>query len=150
MKKILIKTSGDVSGDKKLVEFAKRKAKTNNKVVIICGGGTQINHDLLQAGYKVKFGIHGRILKSNKEEKIVRKVLEEERRGLEKKIKDKNITVLSPILFAGSIHCHINGDNMIKAFYLGFDEIYVFTLKNRIKNKKEIFKNYPRVKIKGI
>ena len=148
MKNILVKISGDASDNPGALKFIKEKSKSN-KIVVICGGGTQINEALAKKGFKIKFDIHGRVINSKKEDKIVRKILEKERKDLQKEF-NKNVAVLSPIISAGLIFCHINGDNLVKAFYLGFDEIFVFTLKNRMKNKKDFFKSYPKVKVIGI
>lgn len=149
MKNILIKASGDVLNDEKFIKFVKERAR-QNKIVVICGGGTQISEALMKAGYKIKYDAFGRVVKMQKEKKIVKNVLGKQRRTLEKSINSKNIDIIVPILQAGTVESHINGDNLVKAYYLGFDTIYVFTLKNRITGKKESFKDYPRVKILSI
>lgn len=148
MKNILVKISGDASANPEALRFIREKSK-RDKVAVICGGGTQINEALVKAGFKIKFDVHGRVLNSKAEDKIVRKILEKERKDLQVKF-SKNVSVLSPIISAGQVFCHINGDNLVKAFYLGFDEIFVFTLKSRLKNKKDFFKKYSKVKIIGI
>jgi len=149
MKNILIKSSGDVLNNKKLIGFIKNKAK-KSRVVVICGGGTQISEALIKAGYKIKYDEYGRITKTTKEKNIVKKVLEKHKKELEKIINSKNAKVAIPILKVEGAECHINGDNMVKACYLGFNSIYIFTLKGRIRGKQEIFKNYPKVKIIGM
>lgn len=149
MKNILLKASGDVLHNSKFIKFAKDKAKKNT-VVIICGGGTRISEALIKSGYKIKYDDFGRVVKTEKEKSIVKNILGNQKKELEKIIGGKNINIVIPILKAGEIECHINGDNLAKAYYLGFDAIYVFTLKNRIKSKKEIFKNFPKVKVIGI
>ena len=60
------------------------------------------------------------------------------------------VSVIAPIIKLGEVLCHINGDSYVKVGYLGFDEIHVFTLKKRSLNKKDIFKDYPKVKIIGV
>jgi len=149
MKNILIKASGDVLNNEKFIKFVNEKAK-QNKVVAICGGGTQISEALIKAGYKIKYDDFGRVVETQKEKKIVRSVLAKQKKALQKKINLKNIDIIIPIMKAGTVECHINGDNLVKAYYLGFDMIYVFTLRNRVARKKESFKNYPKVKVLGI
>lgn len=149
MKNILIKGSGDTLGNPKFIKFIKEKAK-KNKVVVICGGGTQISKALIKAGYKIKYDHLGRVVKTKEEKNIARNILEKEKRNLQKLLNNSDISVIPPVLRAGSIECHINADNLTKAYYLGFDSIYIFTLKNRVAGKKEIFKSYPRVKVIGI
>lgn len=149
MKKILIKASGDTLNDSKFIKFVKKKAESN-KIVVICGGGTQISEALVKAGFKIKYNHLGRVIGTRKEKKIIKNVLEREKNNLQKLINNKKVEIVTPVLKAGSIECHINADNLVKAYYLGFDNAYVFTLKDRITGKQEIFKNYPKVKILGI
>ncbi len=148
MKKILIKVSGNVNDNKVFLDFVDEKSK-KDKIVIICGAGTQINKALIKEGYKINFGKQGRIIKSLKENEITQKILEEEKKKLKKKLNNK-IYVKTPLIKIDSIECNINADKLVKTYYLGFDEIHVFTLKKRIKSKEEIFKNYSKVKIIGV
>ena len=150
IKNILIKVSGDISDNQDFFEFATDKSR-DNYVFVICGAGTKISNALSGAGYEIKYANnHGRITQTFTERKIVRNVLEDEERRLQDKFVGSGVIVGSPIINAGSVLCHINGDNLVKAYYLGFDEIYVFTLKLRVDNKKKIFKEYKKVKVVGI
>ncbi|MDA3815175.1 MAG: hypothetical protein PF549_02305 [Patescibacteria group bacterium] len=88
--------------------------------------------------------------KTYEEREKDKSILKKERNSLQRKFKNKNIKLVIPVLRIGVIECFINADNLVKAYYLGFDCIYIFTLKDRIKNKKEAFKNYKKVKIIGI
>ena len=149
MKNIIVKASGDVLDDSKFTEFVKNKAR-NNEVVVVCGGGTQISNALVKAGHKVKYDNFGRVIKTQKEKDIVKNILGKQRKALGQIVVSKNVAIVLPILKAGTIECQINGDNLVKAYYLGFDNIYVFTLKNRVTDKIKTFKDYPKVKIIGI
>ena len=80
----------------------------------------------------------------------MRDVLAGEAKNLQKKFLHWNVIVVPPILYLGSISCPINGDDMVKAHELGFDEIYVLTKKDRKKKKKKIFKDFPKVQIIGM
>lgn len=149
MKNILVKGSGDTLENPKFIEFIKEKAK-KNKIVVICGGGTQISDALAEAGYKINYNHLGRVAETKEEKNIIKKVLQKEKIKIEKRFNSKNVEIIIPVLKAGSVECHINADNLTKAYYLGFDHIFVFTLKNRSKDKKKIFKDYLRVKIIGV
>lgn len=149
MENILVKASGDTLGEAKFIKFVKDKAK-KNKVVVICGGGTQISKALEKAGYKINYNHLGRVAETKGERNIIKKVLQKEKIKIEKRFHSKNIEIIIPVLKAGSVECHINADNLTKAYYLGFDYIFVFTLKNRSKDKIKIFKDYSRVKIVGV
>ncbi|MEK7471113.1 MAG: hypothetical protein AAB623_00485 [Patescibacteria group bacterium] len=148
MKNILVKGSGDITDSQKFFDFVVKKAK-DNYVVVICGGGTKISAALEKAGYVVKYDeLNRRVTKTWEERMIMRDVLEHEEKKLQDKFVGKGVVVVSPILYAGSVLCPINGDDLLKAFELGFDEVYVVTLKKRAKAKKEQFAHLPKVKIK--
>ena len=50
------------------------------------------------------------------------------------------------MLLAGAIPFALLSGGAL-AVYLGFDELYVFTLKDRSKKKEQIFQDYPKVKV---
>lgn len=150
VKNVLIKVSGDLHDHPEFLSFTTTKAQSNY-VVVICGGGTKISQALQEAGFDIKFDDqHGRITETWQERKIARDILETEAKKLEDKFVGKGIMVMAPILYAGSVICHINGDNLVKALYLGFDEIYVFTTKYRLEAKKKIFQQFPKVQLQGV
>lgn len=150
MKNILIKGSGDITDSQKFFEFVIKKAKGNH-VVVICGGGTKISEALEKAGYPVKFDNLGcRTTKTWEERIIMRDILEHEQKKLQNKFVGKGVFVEIPIIYGGTVLCPINGDDLVKALELGFQEIYIFTTKERIKKKIVKFKNLPKVKVKGI
>jgi hypothetical protein len=159
---ILIKASGDITDGQQFFDFVSEKAQ-NNYVVLICGGGTKINEALKKAGYMIGFDSIGRrVMKTAEEQTIMRDVLVTERERLQKKFEPFNdldyegktettgVLVVAPFLYAGMVLCPINGDDLVKAFELGFDKIYVFTKRDRIEKKKDIFKEFPKVEIIGI
>jgi acetylglutamate kinase len=147
---VLIKVSGDLAENNEFFDFVVKKAKTNY-VVVISGGGTKINQALEDAGYTIQFNDHhGRITKTWQERIIARDVLERAQKELQDKFVGKGVAVIAPILSPASVLCHINGDNLVKAFYLGFEEIYVFTLESRLENKKAFFTDSPKVEIISI
>ncbi len=150
MKNILIKGSGDVTDSQEFFDKITKLA-IDNYVVVICGGGTKVSVALEAAGFNVAFdSLNRRITKTWQERKIMRDILENEAKKLEDKFIGKGVIVIPPILYAGSVLCPINGDDLVKAFDLGFDRKLVFTTKNRVKKKKIIFKDYPQVEIIGI
>lgn len=150
MKNVLCKYSGDVTESKELFDFVVAKAKSNY-AVLICGGGSDINDDLKRAGFIIEFDSLGRrVTKTWEERMIMRNVLEHRERRLQDKFVGKGVVVLSPILYAGQVLCPINGDDMVKAYELGFDEVYVFTRKERIEKKQIIFRDFDKVKIIGV
>lgn len=149
MKNILIKGSGDTTESQQFFDFVVEKAK-ENYVVVICGGGTKISAALEKAGYAIEYDALGRrVTKTWEERMIMRDVLEKEEKRLQDKFVGKGVVVVPPILYAGSVLCPINGDDLVKAYELGFEQIFVFTKKERVEKKKEIFKQWPKVEIIG-
>lgn len=150
MKNILIKGSGDITDSQDFFDFVVEKAQ-NNYVVMICGGGTKIGAALEKSGYAVKFDELGRrVTKTWEERMIMRDILEQEEKRLQDKFVGKGVTIVPPILYAGSVLCPINGDDLVKAYDLGFDEIYVFTKNERVEKKKIVFQEMKKVEIIGI
>jgi|WetSurMetagenome_2_1015567.scaffolds.fasta_scaffold875811_1 acetylglutamate kinase len=150
MKNILVKGSGDITDSLQFFNFVVEKAR-DNYVVVICGGGTKISAALEKAGYAIEYDKLGRRVTKTWEERIImRDVLEHEEKRLQDKFAGKGVIVVSPILYAGSALCPINGDDLVKAYDLGFDEIYVFTKNTRIERKQAIFQEFSKVKIVGI
>lgn len=150
MKNILVKGSGDVADSQSFFDFVVNQAR-EKYVVLIPGAGTKISEALKEAGFRIEFDALGRrITKTFREHLIMSNVLEMEKKRLEERFADTGVDIISPILFAGYVLCPINGDDLVKAYELGFDEIVVFTTKERMDKKKEIFKNFPKVKIIGV
>ncbi len=150
VKNILVKASGDVVENNYFKKFVTSLAK-KSFVVVVVGGGAEISEKLSEAGYKVIFDdIHGRITESWEERKIAREVLEKNAKILQDFFIGKGVFVIPSIIDAAGVTCHINGDNYIKSAYLGFDKLFVFTLKNRVKKKEQIFQDYPKVEVISI
>ncbi len=147
VKNILVKVSGDVIKNNYFTEFVTDLA-TQYFVVVVVGGGTEISERLSKAGYEIIFDdIHGRVTESWEERKIARDVLEKKAKALQDFFVGKGVFVVPSVINIAGVTCHINGDNYIKSAYLGFDKLYVFTLKDRVEQKKQIFKGYPKVEI---
>lgn len=149
VRNVLIKASGDLVDNEVVFDFAREKAK-NNYTVFICGAGTKIGKAFEERGYGVKYNEHGRINETFEGRKIARDILENEQGRLQNKFIGTGVEVEIPLINMGSVLCHLNGDAYVKAGYLGFDEIYVFTLKDRVDGKKKIFEDYSKVKIIGV
>lgn len=156
--KILVKASGDLTNSQELVDFVTEKS-VDNFVVIICGGGTKISAALKEAGYEIEYDNLGRrVTKTEGEKSIAANVLRYEAISLKNKILGQDnycqgahgLEVIPSYLSLYGITCPINGDDLLKAYYLGFDESYVFTKKDRIEKKSIIFKDFPKVRIVGI
>ena len=147
----LVKVSGDLCQREDVIEWI-RKLSAEYFVVILVGGGTQINEAFKRAGFKVaKHGPLGRETEVFKESQLARDVLEENQEKVQDLLALRGVmaTVVIPVLDIGSVLCHINGDIYILTAYLGFDRIFVLTYESRVKEKKLAFKKYPKIQVVG-
>lgn len=121
-------------------------------VVIVVGGGTQINTIFKERGFPVKeFGPLGRDDLDFEQRQLARDILEKNQAELQDRLSglDMHLTVEIPVVQVGSVLCHVNGDQYVKTAYNGFDKIYVVTTKDRIEKKKEEFTKYPKIEVVG-
>ena len=151
MKNVLFKVSGDLHEHPRVIDFIKQKSK-DSYVVVICGGGTQINKAITKAGYKINFSDQGRITATLEERQIARDVLEKIQTEMQEDFIRQGINahVWKPVINVSSLIVHINGDIAVQTLYLAFDEIYVYTLTERLRKKMDFFKEWPKVKVIGV
>jgi len=148
---VLVKVSGDLCLRADVIEYI-RKLAAEYYVVIVVGGGTQINRAFEEAGLKPgKHGPLGRETNSFKERQLARDVLECNQAELQDLLASHGINamVVIPVLDIGSVLCHVNGDIFVLTVYHGFDKIFIFTLEDRVKSKKKELKDYPKIEIIG-
>ena len=152
-KSLFVKVSGD-SWEKPLFIHLIEKCQNENYHIVICvGGGTQINQALADRG--VSPGPHGpmgRELVSLDQRRLAREVLEKNQLELQDKLSSLRIcaTVIIPVMEIGSVLCHVNGDQMVRTAYIGFDKLIVITEKDRVEKKRAEFENLPKVEVVGI
>lgn len=148
-KTAFIKVSGDLCTSEAFIE--KLKELCEEFFVVVCvGGGTQINNTFIKQGVQVgKHGPLGRETKSFKERQLARDILEENQAELQDLLAKKKIvaTVIIPVLDLGSVLCHVNGDQMIKTAYLGYDQLFIVTTPERHQQKEADFSELPKIQI---
>ena len=153
-KTIFMKASGDLVLHPDFIEAITKQSQENH-VVVCVGGGGQINRTFAELGTgedKERHGPLGRELKTLTQKNIAKEVLENHKTQLEAVLQAGNIdaTVLIPVLDIDGIMCHINGDQMVRAVYIGFDELYVFTTDERLEKKNLEFDDLPKVRVIGL
>ncbi len=151
VKNILIKVSGDLIKNQEALDFIKKLSKTNY-VVVLCGGGRQITKAFERKNLKFKFGPAGRETDFSGR-RLTREVLEQNQRQLRNKFvveRGINVNIEIPIIYLGGIMCPVNGDELIIAAYNGFDIIYIITTKERVAQKEEKFRKFPKIIVKGV
>lgn len=150
-KNVLVKISGDCLDNKGLVHQFLASLAHNNHLVIVVGGGTQITKALKKAKIKdpENFTYAGRELRSLEERQIARDVLETNQAGLQDFLDANHVhcAVEVPVLYSGTVMCHVNGDIYVKAMYNGFDEIYVVTTGKRYAEKEHYYREYPKITV---
>lgn len=147
-KTALIKISGDLLLKKEVIDKI-RAISEEYFTVITVGGGTQISEAFQQKGYAIKFGPLGRETNSLEEKQLAGAVLEKNQMEIQDFLAKEGIvaTVIVPFMDVASVLCPINGDIFVMTAYLGFDSLYIFTLKERAKQKIREFKKYPKIKV---
>jgi hypothetical protein len=148
---IFVKISGDLVDNEQVIRWIRKYSK-NRKLVICVGGGTQINNALAEAGIPFrKHGPLGREHQSGKEKIIAEKILAENVKKMQAICKKQKINckIIAPIIEIGGRRCHINGDQIILAAYLGYDKLFVLTTADRVEKKESEFAPYPKIKVVG-
>jgi len=148
---VIVKVSGDLWDRNDVIEWIRKKA-AEYYVVVLVGGGTQINKAFEQRGLKIgEHGPLGRETNSFEERQLARDVLERNQAELQDLLFSRGIfaIVVKPVLEIGDVLCHVNGDIYILTVYHGFDKIYVLTTESRVKAKKRELKKYLKIEVVG-
>ena len=149
-KNCLLKLSGDLVSNESIELI--RGLSRESHLTICVGGGKQINERFEKYGYDIKFGILGRESETLPEKQMARDVLETNQALLQDMLESKGIVaeVVVPVMYIGTVMCHVNGDQYILSAYNGFASIYIATTPERVEAKEEKFKEYDKIKIVGI
>lgn len=148
---IFVKISGDLIDNEQVLHWLAECSK-KGRVVICVGGGTQINNALVEAGIPLReHGPLGREHQSEKERRIAEEILAKNVEKVCALCKEQAIKceIIPPIIEIGGVRCHINGDQIILAAYLGYDQLFVLTTTDRVEKKESEFKQYPKIKVVG-
>jgi len=88
-------------------------------------------------------------MRSFEERQAQRDVLERNQALLQDALAEKGVFALVeiPILTIGAVICPINGDQMVRTVYLGYDELCVVTTKARAEKKHHMFAELPKVHV---
>lgn len=148
-KTAFVKISGDLIDRESVLQWLKSIAKTFFTVICV-GGGTQISEVFKERGFPINFGPQGRITETFEERQLARDVLEKNQVYVQDLLAENGImaTVIIPVLDIASVLNHINGDDFAR-LATGYDEVYVLTLENRVKDKEKQLSDYPKIKVKG-
>ena len=147
----LVKVSGDVFANPGFIQWVGKLARARH-VVICVGGGTQIKEEYTRLGWDANnFGPMGRETKTPEEREVADTVLRSNQANLKQVLglSKINASVVVPSLYIAGVCCPVNGDQYVLTCYLGFDELYVATLPERLERKREQFAKYPKIKVQA-
>jgi len=150
-KNVFVKVSGDQFRNPAFRAWVKG-VSADNYVVIGVGGGTQINAEYERRGLPItKHGPLGREIPTFEGRQVVRDILEINQRDLEDYLAEEGIhvPVAIPVFYLGDVLCHVNGDELVRIAYLGYDELFVVTMAERVEKKAEEFAALPKVTVIG-
>jgi acetylglutamate kinase len=145
---IFVKVSGDEYQNPKFLDWL--KSLSERAWVVVCiGGGTQINAAFKAEGIEPNFGPLGRETRSLYERQLARDVLERNQTTLQDALARYGIRVAVevPVVYIGTVLCHVNGDQMVRTAYLGFSELYVVTIPDRLDKKRGEFADLEKVQV---
>jgi hypothetical protein len=150
-KNCFIKISGDMICDE---AFEWVKKLSNEYFIVLCiGGGTQINDAFKLAGLiSDNFGPLGRETKNFHERQLARDILEKNQADVQDRLDSLGIrvNVVMPVIYIGTVLCHVNGDQYILTAYHGFDVLFVLTTDSRVAAKQKFFEPYTKIKVLGL
>ena len=140
-KTALVKLSGDLISRPDVLAWLRELAK-DHFVVVISGGGAQINAEFEARGFGRNYGPLGRETRSFEERQLARDILEMNQRDMQDLLAREKIPaiVLIPVLDLGSVLCHVNGDVFVLTAYLGFSRLFILTFNDRVEQKSVQFR----------
>lgn len=152
-KSCLVKLSGDcIELGPEVLTFL-RTLSENFFVVILVGGGTQINREFEKRGWPQKaHGPLGREHETFEQKQVARDILEQNQAFVQDQLAREKIPaqVIIPVLDIASVLCHVNGDEFVKTAYLGFNKIIIQTVPDRLEKKRLEFAWLPKIEIIAI
>ena len=133
---VLVKISGNLLEKEEVIEWLKEISEQYS-VVILIGGGEQINEAFRERGFEIRFGPLGRITKSLEERQLARDILEKNQALIQDMIDEKGINARAviPARDIATVLCLENGDVFVLSAYNGFDKIYLLTLMSNVDKK---------------
>ena len=138
-KNCFVKISGGMLDNKEVLNLIK-ELRQEYFVVICVGGGEQINEAFNKANIPIEFGPLGRILDTLEKKQLARNILEKNQAKIQDGLSSLgiNISVEIPVIYFGTVLCHVNGDMSVLAAYNGFDQLYCY-YDQRASSGEEIF-----------
>ena len=149
-KNAFVKVSGDQFQNPGFIGWIKELSREWHAVICI-GGGTQVNEEFARRGFKTRFGPLGRETETLDERQVARDILETNAAECEDLLAGQSVyaRVMIPVLDIGGVLCHVNGDEMVRTAYLGYDQLFIITTPERLETKRQIFADLPKVEVRA-
>ncbi len=127
-KKALVKLSGSLLRSSKVLRWLKELTKIY-RVVILVGGGDQINQAFRRRGWTIDFGPFGRKTESTEQQRVQRMVLKKNQASVRMLLAKHRIRakVGIPVISVAGELCNVNGDTLALIVYDSFEKIFVVT-----------------------
>ena len=134
---MLVKISGSLINNEKAL-WRLKELSGQNSLVVIPGGGEDINKAFRERGFEIRFGPLGRITRTLEERQVARDVLEKNQALLQDLLDEKGIDgrVVIPAREIGTVLCLENGDVIVLSAYNGFDKIIILTSESKVEEKQ--------------
>ncbi len=138
-KRYLVKISGDLIENEEALDFMRGLRQSHlpgvdqPHIVVIVGGGSEINEMLKVAKYKIEFKDGHRVHENDISRNLAAAVLHDNQSTLEIKL-PPTYSVIVPIIISGSVNCHVNADDYLRMLAPNFDEAFCLTQKGRTKD----------------
>lgn len=127
-----------------------------NGLLVVVGGGEKVNEALRAAGLPESVG--GRELERREQRMIAERELSETCGSFRRLVRDMIGSNLSGLQFrppaievdfpfVGNLEIPLSGDEMVRAVYGSFDDLFVLTAEDRHPRKEAFFAEFPRVTV---
>lgn len=122
-----------------------KKLKEDSRVysmVVLPGGGADINKIFRERGWEIKFGPMGRITTTLEQRQTCRDILEINQAIVQDKLDELEIEarVVIPVRYVGDVLCLENGDVTVISSYNGFEKFWMYTFKEMVEKKRRWLK----------
>ncbi|MDD5489123.1 MAG: hypothetical protein PHP25_00370 [Candidatus Moranbacteria bacterium] len=115
-----------------------RKNSEKYSLVVLPGGGHDINEHFRKMGWDIDFGPMGRKMKTFRQRQAARDILELNQLKVQDQLDKFGVSarVMIPIRYAVDVLCPENGDVTTLSVYNGFHRLWVYTSEETVEKKK--------------
>lgn len=135
----LIKCSSRLLGRKDVTDYVQGISKTY-ALRFLSGGGEQISAEFEKRGWPIVFDRFGRLCANEEQRLVAEMILKMNGTLFEDQLQRAGILghIVLPVLDSevGQVTCHVNGDMYPIICHNGYDQFFVFTMKEDVEQKR--------------